>query len=426
MLGALGWAVEKPAEALTPITIDIPQKEMPLVNKRRRHLNHLFQFDNKPLGERTPVILLPGRAEEFQNSAWWKRFRVQADNHPTFGPNYKLYAFIYDSADELDTQAQDFVKDFKLYFGDLPPERKVVLVSYSLGGVITRDAMEDPEVMDRIHKVIAIGVPFHGTPIFDPDWFTKYMRNFSPIRQLWDRAIYRIYLLDKNNLTRGLKWDNFDHSLPLFKTDAEVHGDQVLAKFQPYVERSTTAEFKKKTILYASYLENNLTTKQPPSLDIPRITAGIPKAIVGAVLPLYGSSVHAVFIYMNHQLANLPTYSPDHLKGQNEHIYKYNDGVIPLSSALYLPASEKPYYGELEALTSKVDASLARVFVNIDHMHLGEYSIIKNKTLCLDVLHPEQGKRTPNYWVLHDLDQMVPELNAMKNASPTPATMTVR
>lgn len=386
---------------------------MKLVTERkRRNLNHIYAFDRSPLGERVPVILMPGRAEEFQHSSWWKRFRDITYKMKEFEDNFKLYAFIYDSADELDNQAQDFSQELKNHFGELPPERQVLLVSYSLGGVITRMSMDNPEVFNRVHSVIAIGVPFHGSPLFDPDWFTKYLRpqNHSPIRQLWDRVIYRMYLMTKNNLTRGLKWNNFDGSMPQFAVDEEVRGDLVVSKSLPYVEESTTEPFKQKTLIYASYMDNAQTVEQPTSLDLPKIVGSstkIPKEIIGALLPLYGSSVHAVFVYMNHQLANLPTFDPENAQGRNKHVYKYNDGVIPLSSALYLPPRDKPYAGSLDELVEPIDVKKARVFANIDHMHLGEYSIIKQKTGSVDVLHPEEGMRTPSYWVLYDLQQIL-------------------
>ncbi|MBY0403456.1 MAG: GPI inositol-deacylase [Cyanobacteria bacterium] len=421
LLGGLCFQIPQ-AHSLTPVTIEIEAREMQLAPKvRKNNLNHIFQFDRSELGDRYPVIMMPGRAEEFQHSAWWKRFRKMAAQDENFTKHYKLYAYIYDSGAELDKQAQDFVKEFKEYFGGLPQEKKVVLLSYSLGGVISREAMEDPEVFDRIHTVIAIGVPFHGSPIFDPDWFTKYLRprNHSPIRQLWDRVIYRIYLMTKTNLTRGLKWNNFDGSLPQFKLDNhEIKGDQIVGRVQPFEERPSTAQIKKKIIVYASYLENQYTQLQDPSLDIPKIQGGnpalIPKEIVGALLPLYGASTHAVFIYMNHQLANLPTFSESDKQGANHHTYQYNDGVIPLSSALYLPPRKTPYDGHLDQFIPAIDVQKARIFVNIDHMHLGEYSILRNKTLAVDILHPKEGKMTPNIWLLKDLETIYPTLPPQK------------
>ncbi len=421
------------AEKTQPQKIDIPVENsvtvspfkspdsMPLAKKRSRStLNKLYQFDKHPLGNRIPVILMPGRAEEFQAASWWERFRKLSYKHPGFEDKFKLYAFIYKSSDELDRQAQDFVTEFKAYFGNLPPAQKVLLVSYSLGGVISRDALEDPQVNEQVHSLIAMGVPFHGTPIFDPDWFTQYLGSHSPIRTAWDRAVYRIYLLDKNNLSRGIKWNNFDNSLPQFKLEPILNGDQVLAKSQPYVERTTTDAFKKKTILYGSYLENEYL-EQPPSsgASLVKRTTKIPKAIIGALIPLYGSSVHAVFVYMNKQMAELPTFSETQLKGVDEKVYRYNDGVIPLSSALFLPARSTPYKEDWQGMLKAVDCQKARVFVNIDHMHLGDYNIVKNKTQATDLAHPDEGKRTPSEWILYDLEKMHADLKASQPSQTT-------
>lgn len=387
--------------------------EMHDVSKRRKvGLDHIFQFDHKPLGDRTPVILLPGRAEEFQPNSWWKKFDQYTDEDKAFNERFKLYVCVYDSSEDIEVSAKAFNAEYRQHFGNLPANRKSVLVTYSLGGMVMREAMRDKDILNRMDTIYAIAVPFHGSPMFDPDWFSEYMRppSRSPIRKFWDRFIYRAYLYNKNNLVTGLKWDNFDGSQPQF--DAEklhIKGDQLIHQVGSYSEGSWVPEMKKKLVVYASYLENGYTKSNQPfnPSKLPKFvfdtTTDIPKQLVGTVLPFYGTSVHSVFTYMNMQLANIPTFTPDNPEGKNTHLYRFNDGVIPLRSMLYMPSRTEPYYNELVEYLDVKDIRDARVFVNIDHMHIGEYAVRKGRIRVPDLMHLSDGKYTPMEWLIHDI-----------------------
>ncbi len=387
--------------------------EMTLVHRRKRSdLNHIYQFDRHPLGNRLPVILLPGRAEEFQHNSWWKGFRQASEKNPYFKRYFKLYAYIYDSTQELDVQAADFKREVRLYFSDLPKNQPMMLVVYSLGGVIAREALADEDLLNRVDTVIAIAVPFHGSPLFDPDWFAKYLRppNRSPVRKAWDRLIYRAYMFNKNNLTRGLRWDNFDSSKPQFEPNKiDVAGDQIIPKVSPYKPYPQSEAMKRKMIVYGSYMENGYTHGNQPinPSRLPKYvlenSLALPKEVVASVLPFYGFSVHSVFTYMNHQLSNIPTFTPEDPQGRNTHLYRYNDGAIPLSSMLFLPPSDKPYDQELDGLVARANCRKVRVFVNIDHMHIGDYTMFKDKLVKPDVVNPQDGQRGPHQWIMYDL-----------------------
>lgn len=414
----LGTALAIPTSTPYLISEHALDNHIPLVTEiQRNDLNHIFAFDYRALGARTPVILVPGRAEEFQNNAWWKTFRKKVYNNRFFDEYFKLYVYIYNSKQELAIQTEGFSQDIKKYFNSLPAKQKVVLISYSLGGIITKEAMEDPEIFQRVHSILAIAVPFHGSPIFDKLWFTQYLQavSHSPIRRVWDQLTYRLYLFDKTNLTRGLRWDNFDNSRPQFDHDkTNIQGDQVNTPILPYVETLRTDAIKKKTRIYASYLENEYTE----SLDKGSLTRiintskALPKAIIGSVLPFYGFSVHSVFNYTNLQLANLSTYTPNYPLGQNTHLYRYNDGAIPLTSLLWLPPRSEPYKDDINGLCKAIDVPFTRIFVNLDHLDIGEYNHAIDKLETNDMLHPQDGKRTPNEWLLYDLQHIAGSLQS--------------
>ncbi|MCE3235741.1 MAG: PGAP1-like protein [Vampirovibrio sp.] len=398
--------------------------------QRNRHsLNQIYEFDRTPLGDRIPVILVPGRAEEFQHNSWWRGLHRSCDRNPEFTKNFKVYVFLYDSKEELDVQAQALSQDIKRRFSQLPSSQPLMLVTYSLGGVISRETLQDPVILDQVDTMIAIAVPFHGSPMFDPDWFSEYLNppNRSPVRRFWDRTVYRGYMFSKSNLTRGLKWDNFDSSKPQFDVEEKrrlsvikkkgksaqgktiLAGDQALSLVSPYTEYPHADEIRAKTIVYTSFMVNGYTKANQPfsPLKLPKYvldnSLAFPKQIVATVLPFYGFTVHSVFTYMNNQMANIPTYTPEDPQGKNTHLYRYNDGAIPVSSMLFLKPSKEPYAQDIQGLVDQATVRKTRVFVNLDHLHVGEYTPFKKSLIKPDMEHPVEGKRSPNEWIILDL-----------------------
>lgn len=378
-------------------------------------LGRIFHYEDSLLGDRTPVILIPGRAQEKQWSSWWKKFRSDIRWDKEFNNRYKLYVFVYDSSDELSEQTEAFKHSFKKHFSWLPDDKKVIFVTYSLGGMIAREAMSEEEIMTKVDTMFGIAVPFHGSPIFDPEWFARYMKppNPSPIRKMWDKVLYKAYFFKKDNLTRGLQWDNFDGSMPLFDWDEpKILGDMIHHPVTSYIPYDYDDALRSKTIVYASYLENEYT-KPRESFEFKKIpqyvingSAKLPKQVAGTILPVYGYSVHSVLGYMNKQLSNIPTATPRYPEGKNIHLYRYNDGALPMSSMLFLPKRDEPYEEDLNELVDIAKTQSfknIRIFKGIDHTHIGEYSLRDSKTISSDELHPEEGEREPIEWLIYDL-----------------------
>ena len=375
--------------------------KLPRATRRdnKGYLNKLYAFDYAPLSNRVPLILIPGRGEEHDQDAWWKRFREMSSDDPAFERRYKTYMFLYDSKETLSGQTNAFSSEFKQYFR--LSKQPVILLTYSLGGVITREAFHDPIISQKVYRALSVSVPFHGSPIFNSTWFSHYLKpeSHSIIRRTWDKLIYRWYILSKTNLIEGLQWDNFDRSKPQFEVNSNRHEP----KIPTYQEANYVKAFKQKTIIYASYIENNYTN--PPQGKTPwyRKAKVFPKAVLGSIFPYYGISEHAIMKYSNSLLANLATYTPKHPRGQKTHLYAYNDGAVPLSSLIYLPPKTSPYDGNLKSLTSAIDVPSVRLFKGLGHTDMGETGQEYEDLLTTDLLHPLEGTYTPNEWILRDL-----------------------
>lgn len=407
------------SQGYTPVH---PPSQMKLPRERtRKSLNQIYEFDHLPLGRRIPVILVPGRAEEFQHDSWWKRFNEVAGKNETFKQRFKLYVFLYDSKEELDVQARSLAADLKKYFGALPKEQPLMLVAYSLGGVMAREILRDTEMLNQVDTLFAIAVPFHGSPIFDPAWFSEFLNPSTriPLRRFVDRSLYRLYMFDKSNLSRGMGWDNFDGSKPQFHVDKTPHliGDQLNGNIPPFEEYPNADEIRAKTIIYASYLENPFTHPQKITKASRFLMSVGPDSFLGTLLPLYGFTVHSVFRYTNYQLANLITYTVEDPQGRNTNLYRYNDGAIPLSSMMFLKPSLEPYGGDIEDLIEKATVKKLRIFLELDHVDMGEYNLRKKKLIRPDIVHPEEAPRSPNQWILDDLNHRYEQLQKRQLSS---------
>jgi pimeloyl-ACP methyl ester carboxylesterase len=390
----------------SPVEKKVPK---PLQRWFHQDLNHIFAFDSSPLGHRIPVILLPGRAEEAQYAVWWKKFKAKTERDPDFDDYYKLYIFMYDSGKSVEDLTDDFVKEMRSHFGHLPEQQHAVLVSYSLGGLIALKAMEVPDIFGHVARVFGIASPYHGSPLFTPAWFIPnfHPRNHSPICRVWDYLVYRSYIFNKANLTRGLQWDNFDTSGPplVLSHDKDSNTDRRLQNEQSV----PLLAIKSKLIVYAGYLENTYVKPPQPKNDLYSLMTALPADLISYILPSYLMTIHSVFEYMNIELADMPVY-PEDFPSESKilHLFRYNDGAIPLSSALFLPPRNKPYDDDVQTLIHASDVSMVRVFAGMDHMALGEFYRRKGRLRAVDIVHPQEGSRTSTEWVLYDLKKELP------------------
>jgi hypothetical protein len=74
-----------------------------------------------------------------------------------------------------------------------------------------------------------------------------------------------------------------------------------------------------------------------------------------------------------------------------------------MSSMLFLPPRTRPYNEDVQTLAQQATVRKTRIFVNIDHTHLGEYSFRKGLLVKPDIIHPADGARSPYQWLELDL-----------------------
>jgi hypothetical protein len=301
----------------------------------------------------------------------------------------------------------------------------VVLISYSQGGLIARDALVmEPALMRYVDTVFGISVPYHGSPLFDKEWLGEEFKHYSPIRRGWDKLTFNLYLNGRSYLSRNMNFVNFDTSKPKTITPKKVLGvvPRSAVELTPNTPRWTEKDealrtFKRKLIVYASYLKSPYSESGDEGRLRDDLTnfgtiARLNNVVIGAVLPTYYPSVHRTLEFMGRQLsqltvANVPNFNQpkQYPRGQG-HPFRFNDGVIPASSLFYLPVRNKPYTEYIGVYPQLWDICDGRFFNDLDHVDLGHYRFPEFPLVAEDVFHANEKARKPMQWLLDDLKRL--------------------
>jgi hypothetical protein len=396
-------------------------------HEHRVHLNHLYAFDAVPLGGRIPLLLVPGRAQEGQRNPWWKKFETRWKTQADLQSRYKLYIFMYDSKQKLEIPTGEFVQEFEHFtkmLGKASP--KVVLLSYSQGGLIVRNAfMQAPELLRFVDTIFGMSVPYQGTPLFDESWVSQNLNHYSPIRRGMDKVVYELSIKNKRHLVKDMLFVNFDTSKPKYSYPIKPFGlirrNPVLLDPNPpkWVESTNPnlREFKSKLVVYGSYLKSQYSEHGQEGRLIDDLTsfgtiARLNNLVLGAVVPTYVPSVHRTFEFTGRDMAQLPVANvPNYNKPKkyprgHGHPFRFNDGFIPASSLFYLPVRNKPYTEYIGVFPQLWDICGGRFLEDLDHVDLGHYRFPEFPLKKRDVFHGNEPARKPIDWLFEDLRRL--------------------
>ncbi len=415
----------------------------------------LQPYDQSPLDERQPLILVHGIAPDQGSYYNWGLFLQTLVNNSDIQASYKLYFFVYEPERPLSqTSAQLAVvlKDFAASH----PNTKARLLGLSLGGLLLKNAMADPEVDATVDKIITIGTPFHGTPLAVPDWMRAQFKQealWSPLR-LGNRVVFNMVRNKFPHFESDYRWDNFDGAMPQEHTTRLT---ETIGKSETKAE----ALHPEKFITYSSFFnanrisEQQLTNKlqgqrwqadvltEAFSKDLKEpLNAGVPNntrfslvdkhrmmAMVNqnmARLPLAypapEADVTPVLSTNNLEKSSVPKQdqqfsiasdTPTPRPGTNVSLpilMSFNDGVSPIVSHLWLGryctnlvASPDVNSQLWKALERVQKSHQARLFAGLDHRDWMEGTTRIGNGSVSDLLHPEEGSHTIFDWLVQDI-----------------------
>lgn len=200
----------------------------------------LEAYDNTPLGDRIPLILVHGIGASESTLYNWERFLDYAENEKPFMGRYKIYLYHYDSSRSVPDISRNLRQTLQGFIGGLGG-RKIKILAYSEGGLLTRNAMQDDYIDRHTEEVITIATPFHGSPLANPEWLRQQIKTESPFSlvRIGQRLAYNITGRLYPSFKEDFHWDNFDGAIPAEQYSRHYPGgaktDYALARKEKFV-----------------------------------------------------------------------------------------------------------------------------------------------------------------------------------------------
>lgn len=205
----------------------------------------LEAYDDTPLGDRIPLVLIHGIGASASTQYNWERFLDYAEKEKPFMGRYKIYLYHYDSSRSVPDISLNLRQTLHGFIGGLGG-RKIKILAYSEGGLLTRNAMQDDYVDQHTEEVITVATPFHGSPLANPEWLRQQIRTESPFSlvRIGQRLAYNITGRLYPSFKEDFHWDNFDGAIP---------AEQYSRHYPNVVKTDYALARKEKFITYGSY-----------------------------------------------------------------------------------------------------------------------------------------------------------------------------
>jgi hypothetical protein len=391
----------------------------------------IYEYDKKPLGDRVPFLLVHGLHGEFYPYFRWDKVAKHFNADPEFANRFKVYFMRYDSRAELAKTvpaARDSLDD--LY--QASHERPICVMALSMGGNLTYEAMLNEKTDKQVALLMTLGTPFRGSPLFSSDWlqYGIYKNPETPWMRIDHALAYRIYFDHNPNLLSDLTWDDSDHAIPNIgpfssKWPLGPHGDLTVADTinRRLLGLNSHVVDRKKIITYGGYLINPYLMPGAARFIETKIMA--PYTLFTVLLPAHLAREHPVLKMLNRTIATVIATPEAVSRAETPFVYALNDGITPLSSALFLPANVLASQAiskesDVPKLKNAIDVRIARVFRNIDHLSfIDGYNPRIIPTALRDELSPESGHRRLFSWMLNDIKTSFEETSTVaKNNLP--------
>ncbi len=202
--------------------------------------------------DRIPLILVHGMSGDAKPETanyWYGWVNSDAEyplgyfNQAPMSNMFRVYRYVYDSRDFISTNGVKFAKFVNDFYASHPEfaERQVVVMAHSMGGLVSRYAMNvNTQFAARVHRLVTLGSPHLGAQGANPTWI-KYS---GPDDNSWFvSSIYNTF--DLHNNTAGcfdLAWWDPTEIPSAARTDSAIRemGDMYNTNL---LKRSLTSPF---------------------------------------------------------------------------------------------------------------------------------------------------------------------------------------
>lgn len=405
----------------------------------------LVAYDETPLGDRMPLVLVHGIGGTESRLFHWENFLAYAEKQAGFQQKYKIYLYHYDSTRSVPAISDDLQLMLKGFIGALGG-RSIKILAYSEGGLLVRNALQDSYLNAHTEEVLAIATPFHGSPLANPEWMEAQAKSESAFNlvRLFQKTAYKITRKKYPTFREDFRWDNFDGAIPAeqyarnnspilpvdyalarkvnFTTYGSYFGTDVDPDFMvkalglpkpPPEEKLQLGNLFKKNFLF-SLVRNNIG-KLPVGKPAPQPML----AVTGHVLREDGAAEVVTFTAVAEPVGQAAVLAPEPVAKQEKALkpvsmMMYNDGISPISSTLWLGryTTPEPATGAgVQITVDKLWSTLkslrgnknTRLFPGLDHRNWMDGVTRTGHAAVPDLLNPDETPRTVFDWIIYDL-----------------------
>jgi hypothetical protein len=399
------------------VTTDFPPVPNKRALKKKPKSVQIYQWDDKPLGDRSPFLFVHGLRGEYYPTFRYRKIIKKFTSNPEFNSKYKVYLLRHDSL----ATVQKTVPQFQAAIASLynaAQKRPISVLALSIGGNLVYEGMHDKATDNAIRLAFTLGTPFRGSPLFCMDWlqYSVYKNLSMPWTRVDHSLAYKFYFHHNPGLVKDFGWDNSDDSIPSvgeFRSLLPLgpKGDLTLTfdANQRLADLNNQPFDKKKLITYGGYLLNPFM--MPDTKRKIDTTLMAPLTILTIQIPSHFGREHPVLKWLNRDIGTIVASKAAQEKSGSPFVYQLNDGIAPVASAVFLP-QEACTSGalvretELPKLKALTDVHLARIFRNIDHLtFIDGYRPLNASSEIRDEMDPSAGSKHIFDWMLSDLLQ---------------------
>jgi hypothetical protein len=360
----------------------------------------LQPLDASPQEGRIPLILVHGINPDADKEYNWQGFLNLIRKDPAFQARFKTYLFVYDPAKAIRVNGkllQADLMDFRKRNASAEPFRFAAL---SLGGMIVREALADTALWQQTERVVAISVPFHGTPLASKPWMSLCFKNASvlnPVRHFDDLA-YSVAGRQFPHFEKDYCWDNFDGNMP----ESVSRQQTCMVPTSPHAPQEEARKYTVYAGFYGSSADHWQWLRKQLGLPAGKKPAGTKQPLLGR---------HMMFSLVQPCLSALPA-AKAAAKGVVP-VDAFNDGISPISSQLWLGRYNRrgrdgqpvPQEKLWQSVLAMRQGENARLFDGLDHRDWleGGTRYAGNGGKLQDWLHPDVPARNMFEWIKFDL-----------------------
>jgi pimeloyl-ACP methyl ester carboxylesterase len=289
-------------------------------------------------GSKIPIVVIHG----LNNDIFSPEIKSLSDalaQEPACVPYFQVFSLEYDTTQAIDANGSAFAQALAKAF----PSGGFVLIGHSMGGLAARSALElhgrdaaGTDLMSRCLLLITLGSPHHGTPFANASWLRDAERRY-PLLSLFDAAVQRYSGLNLSAPgVKDMAWDDFDGETPdSAKSDASRYLGILNAAFD-----TLSDETSRKYRFIGGYSDTwpsslNAIFSNPQSKEVQYRTLGF---VLAKEMP----------------------------QDPSDERYVVSDGMVPLSSALFLKPASPGDPDESVGKTTNQDQTLPQGYYQVE------------------------------------------------------------